>query len=140
MLPIVTHVVLAEDNEFVRRGIRKILNQAADILVIGEAGDGIEALSLVSTLQPDVLILDVEMPRLDGIQVARRLKETGTDVHILALSAYDDLQYIRQMLLNGVHGYLVKDEAPERIIEAVRGIAQGQHGWVSPKVKAKLSG
>ena len=138
MLPGVTQVVLAEDNDFVRKGIRKMLNKAPDIEVIGEARDGKEALILVNELQPNILILDVEMPRINGIEVAHQLKIKGVNIHILVLSAYDDLQYIRQMLLNGVAGYLIKDEAPERIIEAVRGIAQGEIGWVSPQVKAKL--
>ena len=138
MLPDVTRVVLAEDNEFVRRGIRKILNKAQDIEVIGEASNGIEALALVNALKPEILILDVEMPLLNGIEVAHQMKKSGTKTYILVLSAYDDLQYIRQMLSNGVDGYLIKDEAPERMIEAVRGIAQGQRYWISPKVKAKL--
>jgi two-component system, NarL family, response regulator DesR len=138
MLPVVTRVVLAEDNEFVRRGIRKILDKAQDIEVIGEAGDGVEALALVHALKPDILVLDVEMPRLSGIEVAHQMKKNGSKTRILVLSAFDDLQYIRQMLLNGVEGYLIKDEAPERMIEALRGIAQGQRDWVSPKVKSRL--
>jgi len=134
----ITQVVLAEDNEAVRKGIRKLLNKAPDIEVVGEARDGYEALHLVSALQPDILLLDVEMPLLNGIEVARQLKIMGKDIPILVLSAYDDLEYIQEMLMNGAAGYLVKDEAPERIVEAVRGVAQGKVGWVSPQVKAKL--
>ena len=139
MVPGLIRVVLAEDNEIVRKGIGIFLNRAQDIEVIGEACDGLEALILVNQLQPDLLILDVEMPRLNGIEVVRRLKEAGANTHILVLSAYDDRQYIREMLLYGVDGYLIKDEAPERIVEAVRDIARGQKDWVSPTMKAKLN-
>ncbi len=140
MSPGTTQVLLAEDNEFVRRGIRKLLNKAPDIEVIGEAKDGTETLRLVNELQPDILLLDVEMPLLNGIEVARQLKKAGKRIRVLVLSAYDDLEYIQEMLVNGAAGYLIKDEAPERIVEAVRGVAQGEIGWVSPKVKAKLKG
>ena len=133
-----TRVLLAEDNEIVRRGIRRLLNRAEDIEVVGEASNGVEALRLVDELLPDVLLLDVEMPLLNGIKVAKQLKKDGRNTHILVLSAYDDHEYIREMLAHGASGYLIKDEAPQRIIEAVRGIAQGETGWVSPQVLANL--
>jgi DNA-binding NarL/FixJ family response regulator len=133
-----TSVVLAEDNEYVRRGIRRLLNNAQDIDVVAEAKDGIEALALVRELLPDILLLDVEMPLLNGIEVARKLRTEAGNTRILVLSAYDDHEYIQAMLANGASGYLIKDEAPRRIIEAVRGVAQGETGWVSPQVEAKL--
>jgi DNA-binding NarL/FixJ family response regulator len=133
-----TRVVLAEDNEIVRRGIRKLLIKAQDIVVVGEGKDGVEALSLVQSLHPDVLLLDVELPLINGIQVARQLRKGRSKTRILVLSAYDDQEYIHEMMANGASGYLVKDDAPERIIDAVRGVAQGEKGWVSPNVKAKL--
>ncbi len=117
-----TRVVLAEDNEIVRRGIRKLLKKAQDIELIGEARDGIEALNLVNELFPDVLLLDVEMPLFNGIQVARQLGKSERKPRILVLSAYDDQEYIQEMLSNGASGYLIKDEAPERILEAIRGV------------------
>ncbi len=133
-----TRVVIAEDNELVRKGIRRLLNKAADISVIGEAKDGMEAMSLVDKLSPDVLLLDVEMPRLSGIEVARRLNKSKSKTRVLVLSAYDDHEYIEEMLNNGASGYLIKDEAPQRIVEAVRGVALGEAGWVSPQVKERL--
>lgn len=135
MLTNPTRVVIAEDNELVRKGIRRLLNKATDIDVIGEAKDGLEAMRLVDKLSPDLLLLDVEMPRLSGIEVARRLNKNRSKTRILVLSAYDDHEYIQEMLSNGASGYLIKDEAPERIIEAVRGVALGQVDWVSSQVR-----
>jgi DNA-binding NarL/FixJ family response regulator len=134
-----TRVLIAEDNDAVRFGIRRLLERAGDIEITGEAKDGLEALRLVVQLKPDVLLLDVEMPRMNGIEVARRLKYLKDSTRILALSSYDDLEYIKAMLSNGAAGYLVKDEAPDKILEAVRRIAQGETGWLSQKVKARLN-
>ncbi len=132
-------VVVAEDNAIVRTGIRRLLKKAQDIQVIGEAKNGKEALQLVFETDPDILLLDVEMPGLTGIDVARKLKDSGKQkTKILVLSAYDDHEYIRQMLLNGASGYLLKDEAPESIIDAVKGVAEGKIGWVSPQVGERL--
>ena len=134
----VTRVVLADDHDVVRQGLKRLLDRAPEIVVVGEASDGVEALTSVQELQPDVLLLDIEMPKMDGIEVARRLQEANVRVRILILSAYDDREYIRALLDLGVSGYLVKGEAPGKIVEAVRGIAQGQKGWVSPQVRKKL--
>lgn len=133
-----TRVVLADDHDVVRQGLKRLLDRAPEIEVVGEASDGLEALNSVKALEPDVLLLDIEMPVMDGIEVARRLREANIDVRILILSAYDDREYIRALLDIGVSGYLVKGEAPGKIVEAVRGIAKGQRGWVSPQVRKKL--
>ena len=138
MVQMTTRVVLAEDNDIVRKGIKKLLNKARDIEVVGEAKNGIEALHLVKEMLPDILLLDVEMPLLNGIEVAQQLKKEQRTTRILVLSAYDDRQYIQEMLSLGVSGYLLKDEASERIVDAIQGIAQGNAGWLSPQVEAKL--
>lgn len=133
-----TRVVLADDHDVVRQGLKRLLDRAPEIEVVGEASDGLEALNSVHEHQPDVLLLDIEMPVMDGIEVAKRLREAGVKVRILVLSAYDDHEYIRALLDIGVSGYLVKGEAPGKIVEAVRGVSQGQKGWVSPQVRKKL--
>src|SRR5512135_2440352 len=131
-------VVIADDHAVMRVGIRNILTRSNKINVAGEASNGAEAIQLVSELSPDVLILDMEMPVMDGVEVARRLQTNDSPVHILVLSAYDDRQYILEMLNMGAAGYLIKDEAPEVIVDAVQGIANGDKGWISRKAAVRL--
>ena len=134
----VTRVVLADDHPDIRAGIRTMLKRTPDIEVIGEASNGVEAIELVETLKPDVLILDVEMPVMTGSKVAERLKKTGSSVRILVLSAYNDQQYILEMLENGASGYLIKEEVPDILITAIRNVAHGAQGWVSRSVANRL--
>ncbi len=131
-------VVLADDHPVVRGGIRNLLERALDIQVVGEASNGNEALKLVEELSPDILLLDMELPDLKGIEVAQQLRSGGNPVKILVLSAHDDPLYIRELLESGASGYLVKEEAPETIVDAVRGVAHGEQGWVSRKIAAQM--
>lgn len=133
-----TRVVVADDHAVVRRLIRDLLNKNRDIQVVGEASNGQAALQLTRELEPDVLLLDVEMPIMNGVEVAQKLRDDNLPVAILILSAYDDKEYILEMLSTGVSGYLVKGEAPDRIIEAVRGAARQEKGWFSPQVASAL--
>ncbi len=132
-------VLLADDHPIVRRGICSLLLTAPDIQVVGEAKSGQEALNLVSDLAPDVLLLDMEMPGMSGVDVAKQLKTARSEVRVLALSAYDDGQYVRNLLASGAAGYITKEEAPEMIIEAVRGVARGEEGWLSRRAMARMS-
>jgi len=137
MAPI--RVVLADDHPIVRAGIRNLLNNCQDITVVGETGNGLEVLPLVEKLQPDVLLLDMDMPGMEGVTIARRLHNANSPVRILALSAHDDKQYILQVLELGASGYLMKDEAPDTISEAVQGVARGEQGWLSRNVAKRIS-
>jgi DNA-binding NarL/FixJ family response regulator len=94
---------------------------------------------MIEELKPDVVLLDMEMPDINGVEVVKRISEGDISVRILGLSSYDDREYISQLLSMGASGYLLKDEVPEAIIEAIRGVARGETGWVSRKVAAKLS-
>ena len=131
-------VVIADDHAVMRVGIRNILARSNEISVIGEASDGQQAITLIESLKPDVLILDMEMPVMDGVEVARRMQMSASPVRILVLSAYDDRQYILEMLNMGAYGFLIKDEAPEVIVDAVRGIANGEKGWISRKAALRV--
>jgi DNA-binding NarL/FixJ family response regulator len=132
-------VVLADDHPVAREGLRNFLEKAVDIKVVGVAGNGDEALRLVDELTPDVLLLDMEMPGPTGVEVAQRLQASGSSVRILALSAHDDKEYISGLLASGAAGYLTKGEIPQTIVEAVRGVARGEQGWVSRQVAAKMA-
>lgn len=132
-------VVLADDHARVRAGIRSILERNDNIVVVAEASDGQEALRKVEENMPDILLLDVEMPFMNGRQVAAEIRQRDLPVQILAISAYDDQHYIQGMLQSGAAGYITKDEVPELLLDAVEGIAQGEEGWVSKRVAQKIA-
>jgi DNA-binding NarL/FixJ family response regulator len=116
-----------------------LLERASDIVVVGEAENGPAALELVGSLKPDVLLLDVQMAGMDGVAVASALQSAGSTVRVLALSAYDDERFIRELLAHGAAGYLTKDEAPDVIVDAVRGVAHGEEGWFSRRAAARMA-
>jgi len=122
-------VVIADDHPVVRSGIRDLLDAADGLTVVGEATNGSEALDRVAEEHPDVLLLDVEMPELSGVEVAQQLKAESSPVRLLALSSYDDQEYVQGLLENGASGYLTKENAPQLIVEAVRAVAQGEVRW-----------
>lgn len=132
-------VILADDHERVRAGIRSILERKGNIVVVAEASDGEEALRKVEEFKPDILLLDVEMPFMNGRQVAAAIRQRALPVQVLAISAYDDQHYIQGMLQSGAAGYITKDEVPELLLDAVEGIMQGEEGWVSKRVSNKIA-
>ena len=131
------NVVLADPQAVARIGIREVL-EAGGIAVVAETENGEEALHLVRNERPDVLVCEMDLPELSGLQLAVRLSEVDTPaVAVLALSAYNDERYVRHLTENGIAGYLKKSEAPKRIVGAVRGLAHGEEGWLSPEVMQK---
>jgi DNA-binding NarL/FixJ family response regulator len=132
-------IILVDDHAGVRRGIRHLLEDETDIEVVGEADNGADALRLAAELAPDVVVLDMEMPGMRGIQVARRLRAEGSPVKVLALSAYDDTQYIEGMRASGAAGYLLKEEAPHLLAEALRAVTQGGEGWFSRRAEPRTA-
>ncbi len=122
-------VVIADDHPVVRSGIRDLIDAAEGLQVVGEAETGTEALEQVQEKQPEVLLLDVEMPEQSGIEVAKKLQSQASPVRLLALSSYDNQEYVQGLLKNGASGYLTKENAPELIIEAIRAVARGEVRW-----------
>jgi len=131
-------VLLVDDHAAVRTGVRRLLENARDMLVVGEAGDGFQAIKMVEELEPDIVVLDVEMPRMNGLAVARQLTDQHAAVKILALSAYDDRQYILGMLDQGAVGYMIKDEVPEMLVQAIRDITVVNQPWLSKRVERMI--
>jgi two-component system response regulator DegU len=129
----VIRVVVADDHPIVRSGIRNELARHPDIEVIGEATNGDEALSLARTLQPDVLLLDINMPGLQAVKVVKNLRELPSMPYVVVLSVCEDEEHVIALLAAGAKGYILKDEKPIVIAETVRGVEQGGL-WLSPKV------
>jgi DNA-binding NarL/FixJ family response regulator len=132
-------VLIVDDHPVVRSGIKSILEAAMGIDVVGEAQNGAEALEMIENAQPDVVLLDMKLPDISGVEIIKKIYTSGGKTRILGLSSYNDREFISQLLNHGASGYLLKEEVPELIIEAVRGVASGQPGWMSRKVAALLS-
>jgi DNA-binding NarL/FixJ family response regulator len=133
------HVLIADDHPIVCTGIRKMLDPVQGMKVVGEAHTGPEALQMIEKLRPHVVLLDMELPGMNGVEVIKQLKGKKSDTRVLGLSAYDDREFIFQIITLGASGYLLKDEEPDKIIEAIRGAARGETGWISQKVAEKLT-
>lgn len=135
------HVIVADDHPVMRSGLRDMLNAQADIEVVAAAANGEEALRLTRRKMPDVLLLDMEMPDLSGVEVARQLMAEQVPVRILALSAYDDKAYVKGLLESGAAGYITKEKPLPMIAEAVRAVARGEGRWfVQPSRSTRSEG
>ncbi len=132
-----TRILLADDHALVRQGFRMILASEDDFEVIGEATNGRDAVELCSTLKPDVVVMDVTMPELNGIESTRRIIEFLPRTRILALSMHKDSVYVREILRAGASGYLLKDAMESDLIAAVRAVARGD-GYLSPGVSESV--
>jgi two-component system response regulator DegU len=130
-------VVIADDHPIVRNGIKTELSRYEDIEVIGEAVDGDETLSRTTMLEPDVLLLDINMPGMRAIDVARELAALKSKTKVLVLSAFGDLEYILATLKAGASGYMLKDEEPTTIVKGIRAISSGET-WLSSDVARRL--
>lgn len=130
-------VLLVEDHAVVREGTAELLNRQVDITVVGEAGDGQTAVELAAQLHPDVILMDVALPVLDGINATRKIKEASPTIAVLALSAHDQDQYVFALLEAGAAGYLLKTVRGNELVEAVRAVSRGEavlHPTVAKKV------
>jgi DNA-binding NarL/FixJ family response regulator len=130
-------ILLAEDHKVVREGTRKLLESQPDFEVVGEASDGIEAVELAKKLKPEIIIMDVSMPRLNGIEATRQIKAIYPNIAILPLTGYDDDEYVFALLEAGAAGYLLKDSSGEELIEAIRQVMTGEP-VLHPKIMKKV--
>jgi DNA-binding NarL/FixJ family response regulator len=132
-------VLLVDDHAILREGVHALLAREPDITVVGEAGDGQEALEQVPRLRPDVVIMDIVMPRMNGLEATRLIKERYPGVRVLILSMYDDQEYVVQIIQAGASGYVLKRVVTEDLVRAIREVHAGE-SFLYPPIAAKLIG
>jgi two-component system, NarL family, response regulator NreC len=129
----VTRILLADDHVLVRQGFKMILSAQPDLQIVGEASNGREAVELAEKLQPDIVVMDVTMPELNGIEATRRIADVAPRARVLALSMHKDAVYVREILRAGARGYLLKDSADADLIAAIHAVAKGE-AWLTPAI------
>lgn len=133
----VIRVLLVDDQALFREGLNTLLSLQRDIVIVGEAGNGQEALDAAADLRPDVILMDLRMPILDGVAATRRLKELAHPARVIVLTTFDDDETIFDGLRAGAVGYLLKDVSSEKLIEAIRAAARGE-SFLQPSIAAKV--
>lgn len=126
-------VLIADDHALIREGIKQILELEEDISVVGQANDGEEAFELAEKLNPDIILLDINMPKLNGIETLRRFKDMGIKSKVIILTIHEDKEYILKTLKLGANGYLLKDSSANTLIEGIRKVAKGDN-YIQPSV------
>ena len=132
-------IMLADDHETVREGLKMIVNAQDDMEVVGFAGDGREAVAKAQELLPDVLVMDISMPKLNGLKATQQINQVCPQVKVLTLSRHADDGYIRELLGAGACAYVLKQSAPSELIHAIRAVAAGGK-YIDPKLAAKVMG
>lgn len=132
----IARVLLADDHTLVRQGLRALLEREPGIEVIAEAEDGPQALESVERCRPQVAVLDISMPRLNGLEAARRIAELAPETKVILLSMYQSPEYVREALRAGVRGYVLKENAAEELVEAIRRVAGGGYHFAQPVLAA----
>jgi len=132
-------ILLADDHKLVRAGIYKLLEQLPGVQVVAQADDGLQVLEMVGQLQPDLVVLDIEMPRCNGLETARLLAQAHPQVKVLILSMYDNEEYLRHALAAGARGYLLKDAAPDELGQAIAALMAGRV-YLSESLSRQLIG
>lgn len=135
MINATINLIVVDDHAGVRKRINKILRTTTDIVVVGEASNGAQAIKLALAKKPDMMLLDVELPDQRGMTVMQRLKAILPNMKVLAISSYNDRQFILGMKENGASGYLTKDKIPSQLIDSIRGIIYKGFDWIGPLIK-----
>lgn len=130
-------MVIADDHSLFREGLKRILNMEEDLYVAGECGDGVEVLELCHRLNPEVVLMDINMPLKNGVDATERLKELFPEIKVIILSIHDDESYVFETLRIGASGYLLKDMDAGELIHAIRTVVEG-NAYIHPKVTGKL--
>ncbi|MFN2272333.1 MAG: response regulator [Anaerolineae bacterium] len=130
-------VLVADDQQLVREGLRVLLDLIPDIRVVGEAADGVAAAEQAQRIKPDVVLMDVRMPRLDGVAATCKVREMCPDAQVIILTTFDDDEYVFEGLRAGAAGYLLKDVPSEQLAEAIRAAARGE-AFIQPSVTRKV--
>lgn len=132
-------IVIAEDHQTVREGIKLLIGAQPDMEVVGEAGDGEKAIELTTKLLPDLLLMDVSMPVMNGLKATKRLRSKFPDLRILTLTRHTDDGYLRQLIGAGANGYVLKQSAPDQLINAIRAVTRGD-SYLDPSLTQKVMG
>jgi len=131
-------IILADDHALLRQGLRRIIEGAADLKIVGEAGDGLELMALLNTVVPDMVILDISMPNLRGLEAMRLIKEKYPETKVLILTMHKDAEYVSRALSAGADGYLLKEDADHELFSAVEKIRGGGR-YLSPRLSEGLA-
>ena len=132
-----TRILLADDHQLMRSGLRLVIEQQPDLTIVGEAADGREAVAIAKSVRPDVAVMDISMPNLNGIEAAHQIIQSQPDIAVIVLSMHTDESYVLRALKAGAKGYLLKDSAEADLIAAVRAVARGK-SFFSPAVSKVL--
>ena len=127
-----TRIVLVDDHQMVRQGLRALLQDEADFLIVGEGATGLEAIQLVERLRPDVLVVDLMMPEINGLEVTRQIRQRHPDTRIVILSMHADESYVLEALQNGAFAYVLKDSSADDLVQAIRSALVGRRYLSSP--------
>ncbi|MBI5568155.1 MAG: response regulator transcription factor [Chloroflexi bacterium] len=132
-------VLLADDHAVMRAGLRLLIDNQADMHVVGEAGDGLQAIDQAAALQPDVILLDLTMPKIDGLTSLKQIRERAPRARVLILTMHADEQYLREALSRGASGYVVKQAADQEVLSAIRAVMRGEL-YIHPSLTKALLG